>query len=172
MGLFLQKTNITRDYREDIDQEPEPRVFYPRSVWARYADDIYEFRDPANVVNGVRCVNHMVADAMRHTCASLDYLSRLRQPDIFRFCAIPQAMAIATLERLYNNPKVLQTVVKIRKAEAVYLIEQCTDFAGTIRAFAFYSDSLRSKVDESDPTSEALLESLDALDESIRKFSA
>ena len=33
----------------------------------------------------------MVADALRHAPASLDYLSRLRQPDIFRFCAIPQA---------------------------------------------------------------------------------
>jgi len=80
----------------------------------------------------------MVADALRHAPASLDYLSRLRQPDIFRFCAIPQAsmnaeqsiitvfifilffpiafiVAIATLERVYNNPDVLEGVVKIRK---------------------------------------------------------
>jgi hypothetical protein len=32
MGLYLQKTNIIRDYLEDISQNP-PRVFYPKDVW-------------------------------------------------------------------------------------------------------------------------------------------
>jgi hypothetical protein len=32
MGLYLQKTNIIRDYLEDISQKP-PRIFYPRDVW-------------------------------------------------------------------------------------------------------------------------------------------
>jgi farnesyl-diphosphate farnesyltransferase len=118
MGLFLQKTNITRDYREDIDQVP-PRIFYPRSVWSKYTSDFAAFRDRAAAADGVKCVNHMIADAMRHATASVDYLSRLRQPDIFRFCGIPQAMAIATLERCYENPRVLQEVIKIRKGEAV-----------------------------------------------------
>ena len=27
MGLFLQKTNIIRDYLEDISEEPAPRSF-------------------------------------------------------------------------------------------------------------------------------------------------
>jgi farnesyl-diphosphate farnesyltransferase len=30
MGLFLQKTNIIRDYLEDIN---EKRIFWPREVW-------------------------------------------------------------------------------------------------------------------------------------------
>lgn len=30
MGLFLQKTNIIRDYLEDIN---EKRIFWPRAVW-------------------------------------------------------------------------------------------------------------------------------------------
>jgi farnesyl-diphosphate farnesyltransferase len=47
MGLFLQKTNITRDYREDIDQVP-PRIFYPRSIWSKYTSDFGSFRDRAN----------------------------------------------------------------------------------------------------------------------------
>ena len=34
MGLFLQKTNIIRDYREDID---DARIFWPKSVW--YVND-------------------------------------------------------------------------------------------------------------------------------------
>jgi farnesyl-diphosphate farnesyltransferase len=30
LGLFLQKTNITRDVREDVD---EHRFFWPREIW-------------------------------------------------------------------------------------------------------------------------------------------
>jgi len=37
MGLFLQKTNIVRDYLEDVTEEPAPRMFWPRAVWGRYA---------------------------------------------------------------------------------------------------------------------------------------
>jgi farnesyl-diphosphate farnesyltransferase len=36
MGLFLQKTNIIRDYLEDINEEPAPRMFWPRDVWSKY----------------------------------------------------------------------------------------------------------------------------------------
>jgi len=171
MGLFLQKTNITRDYREDIDQTP-PRIFYPRSIWAKYTSDFGSFRAPANAAAGVRCVNHMVADAMRHATASVDYLSRLRQPDVFRFCAIPQAMAIATLERCYNNPRVLQEVIKIRKGEAVYMIDQCQTFAGALDAFEFYSKRLRAKLNRNvnDPTAGDLETALDALDTAVAKF--
>lgn len=79
-------------------------------------------------------------------------------------------MAIATLERVYNNPKVLEKVVKIRKGEAVLLIEQCVDFKGTVEAFASYAAAIRKRVVHSDPSAEQLLEALDALDESIESF--
>jgi farnesyl-diphosphate farnesyltransferase len=168
MGLFLQKTNITRDYREDIDQVP-PRIFYPRSIWSKYTRDFAAFRDRAAAADGVKCVNHMIADAMRHATASVDYLSRLRQPDVFRFCGIPQAMAIATLERCYENPRVLQEVIKIRKGEAVYMISQCETFAGTLDAFAFYSARLRAKLNRNDPTSGDLETALNALDDAVAR---
>ena len=42
----------------------------------------------------------------RHAEDGLEYMSRLRNPDVFRFCAIPQVMAIATLAEIYNNHKV------------------------------------------------------------------
>merc|ERR1719298_244914 len=34
MGLFLQKTNILRDYLEDY---ADGRAFWPRGVWTKYA---------------------------------------------------------------------------------------------------------------------------------------
>lgn len=33
----LQKTNIIRDYLEDINEIPAPRMFWPREIWGKYA---------------------------------------------------------------------------------------------------------------------------------------
>lgn len=42
----------------------------------------------------------------RHAPHCLQYMAKLRNRDIFRFCAIPQVMAIGTLSLCYNNPAV------------------------------------------------------------------
>jgi hypothetical protein len=39
----------------------------------------------------------------RHAPHCLAYMAQLRNADIFRFCAIPQVMAIGTLALCYNN---------------------------------------------------------------------
>lgn len=46
MGLFLQKTNIIRDYREDLDDK---RKFWPKQVWSKHAKDLSDFTDPQNL---------------------------------------------------------------------------------------------------------------------------
>lgn len=40
MGLFLQKTNIIRDYLEDF---VEGRAFWPREIWAQYGSALGDF---------------------------------------------------------------------------------------------------------------------------------
>eukprot|EP00897_Mesotaenium_endlicherianum_P002741 jgi/Mesen1/2495/ME000159S01615 len=91
MGLLLQKTNIIRDYLEDIVEEPAPRMFWPRQIWSKYAARLEEFKDvDANGKRALGCLNEMVADALAHTGDSLAYLAQLRTPSVFRFCAIPQ----------------------------------------------------------------------------------
>ncbi len=123
MGLFLQKTNIIRDYLEDICEEPAPRraapaplvpartsrcarwgrerdaraprrrMFWPREVWGRYAERLDAFKRPEAARGAVRCLDALVADALGHAPHCLAYLARLRDPAVFRFCAIPQARA-------------------------------------------------------------------------------
>ena len=44
MGLFLQKTNIIRDYLEDIVEEPAPRMFWPREIWGKHAKQLADFK--------------------------------------------------------------------------------------------------------------------------------
>jgi farnesyl-diphosphate farnesyltransferase len=66
----------------------------------------------------------MVTDALTCVPECLEYMSLLRTKEIFRFCAITNVMAIATLADLYNNHQVFTGVVKIRKGLAVKLINE------------------------------------------------
>ncbi|XP_068485299.1 squalene synthase-like [Phaseolus vulgaris] len=49
-----------------------------------------------------------VTKALMHAEDSLIYMSALRGSSIFRFCAIPQIMAIGTLALCYNNIEVFR----------------------------------------------------------------
>ncbi len=89
MGLFLQKTNIIRDYREDIDQK---RIFWPREVWELYTDKLANFREDKYAREANHCLNHLITNAYHHIPDCLDYMSRIRDKHVFNFCAIPQVM--------------------------------------------------------------------------------
>jgi len=41
-------------------------------------------------MQSLACLNHLVTDALNHVPDCLEYLNRIRDPRIFRFCAIPQ----------------------------------------------------------------------------------
>ena len=62
------------------------------------------------------CLNELVANALKHAGESLVYMQKLNEPTVFRFCAIPQVMAIATLSECFNNPRVFASVVKIPRS--------------------------------------------------------
>ena len=145
MGLFLQKTNIIRDYLEDY---VDGRAFWPQSVWRSYAQttDLGEFARPTarwvdsedeaiypspqvrkiigkgSSTRSLECLNALVADALDLVPDALEYLRRLKNPRVYRFCAIPQVMAIATLADCFNNPDLFTGVVKIRKGMAANII--------------------------------------------------
>ena len=130
MGLFLQKTNIIRDYAEDCR---DGRFFWPAEAYKKAG-----FQTQADVARGIvpaksghfkpqgpdgkaamGVLSDMLLDAMQHATRALDYLSLLRDQSVFNFCAIPQVMAIATIELMFANPDVFRRNVKIRKSQAV-----------------------------------------------------
>ena len=120
MGLLLQKTNIIRDFREDVDQK---RFFWPRDIWGRKEFGFVDMKemtstDSETVKRAMWAQSGMILDALRHTTDALDYLRMLKNQSVFVFCAIPAAMAIATLELCFMNPAMFQRNIKIRKAEA------------------------------------------------------
>lgn len=121
MGLLLQKTNILRDFREDCDEQ---RYFWPQEIWGAYGfkrpEEMYVTgRGDGTEERALWALSHMTLNALGHCVDALDYLVLLKNQTVFNFCAIPAAMAIATLTLCFMNPNVFQRNVKIRRAEAV-----------------------------------------------------
>jgi farnesyl-diphosphate farnesyltransferase len=152
MGLLLQKTNITRDYLEDIDQVP-PRIFWPKDIWSKYSDKLDNFKKPEYANKAIYCLNEMVTDALSHVPACLDYMSRLKDKQIFNFCAIPQVMAIATLALCYNNYNVFTGVVKIRRGQTAKIMLDIYERGqqAVYEHFYNFANSIGSKIDPKDP---------------------
>ena len=155
MGLFLQKTNIVRDYKEDMD---ENRIFWPEEVWTLYSPKFEGFSLNPGKLGSVSCLNHMVNDALSHATDCLDYLKILTNERAFRFCAIPQVMAIATLAEVYNNQKVFTENVKIRKGLAAKLILSAGSIQEVVKIYKEMASAIAKKIPHGFPNSEETLE--------------
>lgn len=53
---------------------------------------IQDLKYEENSVKAVQCLNDMVTNALMHAEDCLKYMAALRDPPIFRFCAIPQVL--------------------------------------------------------------------------------
>lgn len=155
MGLFLQKTNIIRDYLEDVSEVP-PRLFWPKAVWSKYATKIQDLALYENKTKALQCLNELITDAMKHSIDCLDYLKDLTDPSIFAFCAIPQVMAISTLTLCYNNHDVFLYEVKIAKGEAVRLILAAKNYKAVVKCFQEYAFVLQKQIPAQDPHADTL----------------
>ncbi|KAJ8767174.1 hypothetical protein K2173_013571 [Erythroxylum novogranatense] len=169
MGLFLQKTNIIRDYLEDINEIPKCRMFWPREIWGKYVNKLEELKYEENSVKAVQCLNDMVTNSLIHVEDCLKYMSALRDPAIFRFCAIPQIMAIGTLAMCYNNIEVFRGVVKMRRGLTAKVIDRTRTMSDVYGAFFDFSCMLQSKVDKNDPNATKTLNRLEAIQKTCRE---
>ncbi|KAI0825646.1 squalene synthase [Irpex lacteus] len=159
MGLFLQKTNIIRDYREDVDQH---RYFWPREIWGdeKYGKavgrpafkEMGEMYMPENAKQAEYVQSAMVLNALCHAPDALDYLRLLKDQSVFNFCAIPQTMAIATLTLCFKNPAMFQRNIKIRKAEAASLIMRSKNPRDVSLIFREYARRIHAKCTPDDPS--------------------
>ncbi|XP_060105854.1 squalene synthase isoform X3 [Heteronotia binoei] len=150
MGLFLQKTNIIRDYLED---QFEDREFWPSEVWSKYVKKLSDLAKPENIDKAVQCMNELITNTLHHVPDVLIYLSRLKNQSVFNFCAIPQVMAIATLAACYNNKQVFRGVVKIRKGQAVTLMMDATNMEAVKAIMYQYVEEIYQKIPSTDPSS-------------------
>ncbi|KAI8827106.1 isoprenoid synthase domain-containing protein [Fimicolochytrium jonesii] len=147
MGQFLQKVNILKDFLEDLN---EGRIFWPKDVWEKYvpADDkeVEALAKAENLDRALACLNALVLDALKLVPSCLEYMAGLRNPTVFQFCAIPQMMAIASLNEFFNNPAIFQRVgTKIRRGLAVKLMLASTDMDSIKRTYHDFALSINQR---------------------------
>mmetsp|Transcript_3765 Transcript_3765/g.5438 ORF Transcript_3765/g.5438 Transcript_3765/m.5438 type:complete len:793 (+) Transcript_3765:56-2434(+) len=147
MGLFLQKVNIIRDYLEDY---VDGRAWWPQTVWKKYSlsGDLGYFANPTTKevqTKALQCLNELVTDALELGPDCLAYMSKLQCEEVFRFCAIPQVMAISTLDKCYGNLDVFTGVVKIRKGLSCKLILNTNTLNQVHETFYNFATSIMKK---------------------------
>ncbi|KAM5165058.1 squalene synthase-like [Mantella aurantiaca] len=151
LGLYIQKTNIIRDYVRD---QLDGREFWPKEVWSKSVKTLSDFTKPENTVPAVQCLNELITNALQHIPDVLVYLSRLRNQSVFNFWAGPSVLAIATLATCYNNYQVFKGVVKIQKGQAVTLMMNVTDIQAVRVVTCQYVEEIYQKIPPTDPSSE------------------
>ncbi|KAJ6242525.1 squalene synthase [Anaeramoeba flamelloides] len=151
MGLFLQKTNLIRDIYEDV---PDNRIFWPSEIWDKYADSPQELVKLSQSSyklhkdKSLACLNEMVTNALQHIPDTLSYLKVIENSSVFRFCAIPQVMAIATLNEVTNNSKVFKQNVKIRRDFTLRIFHTMKNFGKCQSFFEQYKEKIIQKIDQ------------------------
>lgn len=149
MGLFLQKTNIIRDIREDYD---DGRIFWPKEIWSKHVEKFEDLFKPEHREAALNCSSEMVLNALGHVEECLFYLAGIREQSVFNFCAIPQSMAIATLELCFRNPDIFKRNVKITKGDACQLMLESTQNLRVLSAaFRRYVRRIHQKNTPKDP---------------------
>ncbi|KIY46832.1 farnesyl-diphosphate farnesyltransferase [Fistulina hepatica ATCC 64428] len=149
MGLLLQKTNIIRDYREDVEDK---RFFWPHEIWGQKVYGFSAMTDmivPSERRQWVQSA--MVLDALRHAVDALDYIRLIKNQTVFNFVSIPATMAMATLELCFMNPTMFDRNVKIRKAVAADLIMRSTNPREVAIIFREYTRKIHAKTVPRDP---------------------
>lgn len=162
MGKFLQKTNIIRDYLEDY---MDGRAWWPQEVWRKHAPsgELGEFAMPEGRAGALACLNELTTDALELGAECLRYMAQLKDNKVFRFCAIPQVMAIATLGLCFDNGDVFTGVCKVRKGLTVKMIMSCTDMDALNFWFAKIARSIKGRARRDDPSYARTVAACDAI---------
>ena len=149
MGLFLQKTNIIRDVHEDFEGK---RRFWPKEIWSKHVDSFDDLFNPENREKALNCSSEMVLNALEHVDDCLFYLAGLKEQSVFNFAAIPQTMAIASLELCFQNHSMFQRNVKITKGQACrIMIDSTQNLKKVCEVFRTHTRKIMRKNKSKDP---------------------
>ena len=149
MGQFLQKTNVIRDIREDWD---DGRRWWPKEIWSKHVDEWEHLFDPKYEEQALNASSEMVLDALKHAEECLFYMAGMKDQSVFNFVAIPQGMAIATLEAVFRNPDLFKKNVKITKGDACQImLESTQNLFVECEIFRRYARKIHQRNDPRDP---------------------
>jgi farnesyl-diphosphate farnesyltransferase len=75
-------------------------------VWSKYVDKFSDLFLPQNREKALQCSSEMVLMALNRADECLFYIAGVKEQSVSNFVAIPQSMAIATLELCFQNPAI------------------------------------------------------------------
>lgn len=105
-GLFLQKVNIIRDFREDIKRNE--KIFWPDGLFEPHDLEPKDMLDKANRQVAMEALAAMLTNASQHIQPVKDYLNAI--PDQYkgfrRGAAVNFQMGVATLAAMRDNEDV------------------------------------------------------------------
>lgn len=149
MGQFLQQTNIIRDIHED---HVDKRYFWPKEVWSKYVPTLPDLFKPENKELALQCQSEMVLIALKRADECLFYMAGVKEQSVFNFVAIPQSMAIATLELCFQNYSMFERNIKIKKGHACALMWRSTQNLQLVcELFREYARKIHRKNRPQDP---------------------
>lgn len=144
MGIFLQKTNIIRDFFEDLT---ENRIYWPEEIYSKYVDSPYkliQFHNENDKINSICCLNEMIENALQHYSYCIKYIMKLENKSIITMSAMPQIIALATLNECYNNISVFYSNVKISRELSGKILMDIKD--NGVQSFIYYSNLYLNKL--------------------------
>jgi farnesyl-diphosphate farnesyltransferase len=122
-GLALQKINILRDVRADMQ---EGRCYWPEELMQKHGTSRAELLDPMRTHAALAVMEDLVQDVVPYCARALHYIELLPATrfKLRSFCAIPLFMATATARVCRGNADVVlaDTAVKITRPEAKSIV--------------------------------------------------
>ena len=158
LGTFIKKTNIIRDYYKDLLNN---KSFWPKEVWSLYRKTLPELRFGES--SDVACLNHMITDTLDEIPVCIEYLSKIQNPKVFRFCAIPQIKSLAILAEAYGNRNVFTGIIQIRKGLYASILNNCNNIKEVKEWYQKFASQILDKVNSNDPNATRIIETLNIL---------
>ena len=161
MGLFLQKTNIIRDVKEDYD---EKRYWWPKDIISKhfvsihhiFGNEIVDGEQDIKKINQENIItekhthllNEMIMNALQHIPDSIEYLSLVKNNSNFKFCAIPQVVAIQTLATLFHNQNVFKKTEKLNKTTLAKIFIDISDMNSVLQFYIDAVEKIENKISD------------------------
>jgi len=157
MGVLLQKTNIIRDIKEDYD---EKRYWWPKDIVSKHfstMDDIFKNRQEEagevgqsgelTITNKhTELLNEMIMNVLQHIPDSIEYLSLVKNNSNFKFCAIPQVVALQTLASLFHNQNVFNKTEKLNKTTLARIFMDINDMNSLLKFYIDAVEKIENKI--------------------------
>jgi len=94
-------------------------------AWGKYVDDLPDIKEAKNREEALHCLNELITNALQHIPDVIKYLSRIRNPTVFQFCAIPQVRICTDEQRIKASTQcMMQHGADLRTKTFYYLFNR------------------------------------------------